>query len=279
MVFTVKPDETQSTGCAVQMLTLPGGEIIKKSFAVDPDPSRGGVFIVSNRNLYRFDASSTGAPAMTWSEGYNFGVRIKPGQIYQGSGTTPTLMGTDMVTIADNADPRMNVDVFLRTAAPVTQRQVCSVPVFQPFISDSFNSLIATESSISVENNYGYAGFVSTLFGLTTVPGITRIDLDPTRTGCSVTWTNTTLSVPNIVSQASLANGLEYAYTKAGSFSLTDAWYFTAVDFRTGKTVYQQLAGTGVLYDSHYSGLYLGPDGKTAYIGVTGGLVRIHDTY
>src|SRR6201996_88689 len=80
IVFTVKPDESQSTGCAVQMLTLPAGEIIKKSFAVDPDPSRGGVFIVSDHKLYRFDASSTGAPAVTWSQGYNRGVRIKPGQ-------------------------------------------------------------------------------------------------------------------------------------------------------------------------------------------------------
>jgi hypothetical protein len=150
------------------------------------------------------------------------------------------------------------------------------VEVFPSGFSDSFNSLIATDTSISVENNYGYM-LETTLFGLTTVPGITRIDLDSGGTGCHTVWENKTLSVPNVVSQASLATGLEYTYTKQGDLGLTDAWYFTAVDLRTGELVYKQLAGTGVLFDSHYSSVYLGPDGKTAYVGVLGGLVRIHD--
>ena len=203
---------------------------------------------------------------------------IKPGQLYQGSGTTPTLMGTQYVAIADNADPRMHVDVFLRTASPVANRMVCSEPVFFPGFSDSFNSLIATDTTISVENNYGY-DLQQTLFGGTTVPGITRVDLNSGGGGCHTVWENKTLSVPNVVSQSSLATGLEYAYTKQGDLGLTDAWYFTAVDLRTGQLVYKQLAGTGVLFDSHYSGIYLGPDGRTAYVGVLGGLVRIHDRY
>ncbi len=40
-----------------------------------------------------------------------------------------------------------------------------------------------------------------------------------------------------------------------------------------------RLAGTGILYKSYYSSVYLGPDGKTAYVGVLGGLVRIHENY
>src|SRR6201986_4151156 len=151
-----------------------------------------------------------------------------------GSGTTPTLMGTDYVAIGDNADPRMHVDVFRRTAAPVLDRLGCSEGGFSPIIGDSFNSLIATDTSISIENNYGYE-IATTLFGLTTVPGITRIDLDSGGTGCHTVWENKTLSVPNVVSQASLANGLEYTYTKQGDLGgRTDAWYFTAVDLRTG---------------------------------------------
>jgi hypothetical protein len=46
-----------------------------------------------------------------------------------------------------------------------------------------------------------------------------------------------------------------------------------------GETVYKVLAGTGILYNSNYSALYLGPDGKTAFVGVLGSLVRIHDSY
>jgi hypothetical protein len=277
-VGTVVPSPTVNTSCLVKVAPLPNSEIIRKSFGVDPDPSRGGVFVVSNKHLYRFDAMADGTPGQTWSAPYNFGTRTKPGQLYQGSGTTPTLMGTDYVAIGDNADPRMHVDVFKRTAAPVLDRLVCSEEVFPPIIGDSFNSLIATDTSISIENNYGYE-IATTLFGLTTVPGITRVDLDSGGTGCHTVWENKTLSVPNVVSQASLANGLEYTYTKQGDLGLTDAWYFTAVDMRTGELVYKQLAGTGVLFDSHYSSVYLGPDGKTAYVGVLGGLVRIHDRY
>jgi hypothetical protein len=278
MVGTVVPSPTVVTSCTVKLTKLPSGESIRKSFGVDPDPSRGGVFVVSDKHLYRFDALADGTPSETWSAPYDFGKRIKPGQLYQGSGTTPTLMGTDYVAIGDNADPRMHVVVFKRTAAPLANRQVCAEPVFLPIFSDSFNSLIATDTTITVENNYGY-DLERTLFGGTTVPGITRIDLDPGGTGCHTVWENKTLSVPNVVSQASLANGLEYTYTKQGDLGLTDAWYFTAVDLRTGELVYKQLAGTGVLFDSHYSSVYLGPDGRTAYVGVLGGLVRIHDRH
>ena len=74
----------------------------------------------------------------------------------------------------------------------------------------------------------------------------------------------------------SLANGLIYTYTKPKGPATTDAWCFTAVDFRTGEVVYQRLAGTGILYNNHYAGAYLGPDGGL-YVGVLGGLVAMWD--
>ena len=277
-VGTLQPDPSDSDRCTIQLFKLPAGELIQKSFAVDPDPSRGGVFIVSDHQLYRFDPSSSGLPTVTWHEPYDRGSGVKLGQLVQGSGTTPTLMSTDLVTIDDNADSQIDVLVFQRTASPVSQRQICKIPVFQPGASASFNSLIATDKSISIENNFGY-DVQNTLFGRTTSPGITRIDVDDDRQGCHVVWTNNQLSVPNVVSQASLATGLEYTYIKEPSSNLVDAWYFAAVDMHTGATVYKILAGTGALYDSHYSSVYIGPDGKTAYVGVLGGLVRIHDTY
>jgi hypothetical protein len=282
MVGTANPDPSNSDHCVVRLHTLASGEAIVKSFAVDPDPSRGGVFIVSDHQLYRFDAASDGSPLVTWQETYDRGIRVKPGQITQGSGTTPTLMGTDLVTIADNADPQMHVLVYRRAAQTNRPRLVCAEPVFQPLRSDTFNSLIATNRSISVENNYGYRDVLSTFLGATTEPGITRIDLDGDRDSCHTVWTNDQESVPNVVSQVSLITGLEYTYSKDPSppdAPFTDPWYFTAVDFHTGETVFKVLAGTGILYNSNYSSAYLGPDGKTAYVGVIGGLVRIHDTY
>ncbi len=282
MVGTANPDPSNRSHCVVKLHTLASGELIVKSFAVDPDPSRGGVFVVSDHQLYRFDAASDGTPSVTWHEEYDRGIRIKPGQITQGSGTTPTLMGKQFVTIADNADPLMHVLVYRREAQTDKPRLVCAEPVFRPLRSATFNSLIATNRSISVENNYGFRDPLSTVFGGTTQPGIARIDLDEGGKSCHTVWETYEESVPNVVSQASLVTGLEYTYSKDPSPAdapLTDPWYFTAVDFHTGETVFKVLAGTGILYNSYYSSVYLGPDGKTAYVGVLGGLVRIHENY
>ncbi len=282
MVGTVNPDPNDMNSCTVKLFTLPAGEQIVKSLGADPVPSRGGVFIVSTFQMYRFDPAADGTPTVTWHETYDRGTGVKPGQRFQGSGTTPTLVGTDMVTINDNADVQTHVLVYRRAAQITGPRLVCAVPVFQPGFSDSFNSLIATDKSILIENNWGNVDLSSTILGRTTKPGIARVDLDQDRDGCSAVWTNNEEHVPNVVSQASLTTGLVYTYSKDPSPSnarYTAPWYFTAVDFHTGRTVFKVLAGTGVFYNSNYSGLYLGPDGKTGYVGVVGGLVRIHDTY
>lgn len=247
------------------------GEIIANSFSLDES---GGVYIATDHALYRFDAGSKGEPVVTWRETYDRGSQIKPGQFSMGTGTTPTVMGSEYVTITDNAEPQMHVLVYRRAKKVEGSRLVCSVPVFEPNRSATENSLIATGRSIIVENNYGYDTTTVT-GGLTTERGITRIDLDDN--GVSrVVWTSQE-HVPSVVSKMSLANGLIYTYTKDAGPETTDAWYFTAIDFDSGQTVFKQLAGTGDGYNNHYAALYLGPDGKTAYVGVLGGIVSIRD--
>jgi hypothetical protein len=286
---------TSSTECTVKTLQLEPSttgattdESISKSFAVEPVAAQGGVFIVSDYAMYRFDAAADGTPQITWREEYDRGnppSTPKPGQIQTGSGTTPTLMGTDFVTITDNAYPQMHVLVYQRAAQVQGSRLVCKVPVFEKDQSDTENSLIATNQSIIVENNYGYYGPQATLFNRATTPGITRIDLNADQNGCNTVWTNNQESIPSVVSQMSLANGLIYTYTKdADSCTFpgpcyTAAWYLTAIDFASGQTVFKRLGGTGLFYNNHYSGVYLGPDQKTAYVGVIGGIIAIRDSY
>jgi hypothetical protein len=245
-------------------------ETIGNSFALD---ETGGVFIASDHALYRFDLDTSGKPIVTWRETYERGSGQKPGQFSYGTGTTPTLMGKDFVTITDNAEPQMHALVYRRAAKATDKRLVCSVAVFAAGQSATENSLIATDNSIIVENNYGYSSPAATLLGRTTQPGVTRIDINPDGT-CRTVWTSAE-HVPNVVSKLSLAAGLVYTYTK--DQGLPDAWYFTALDFETGKTVYKVLAGTGLNFNSHYAGLYLGADG-TAYVGVIGGLVAVRDS-
>lgn len=56
-----------------------------------------------------------------------------------------------------------------------------------------------------------------------------------------------------------------------------DAWYLTAVDFRTGERRWRTLTGTGPAYDNNWAPITIGPDG-TAYAGVFNGIVAVRDT-
>ena len=243
------------------------GEPIGNSFAVD---EQGGVYIVSDAAMYRFEAVR-GRVKTIWRRGYaNIGV-AKPGQSEKGSGTTPTLMGKGLVAITDNADP-MHVLVFKRARKVKGRRLVCKQAVFAKGASDTDQSLVATPRAMVVENNYGYTGPSSVMQGKTTTPGLARVNLRR-HGGCYVAWTSGE-DAPSVVPKLSLGAGLLYTYTK-GSDS-HDPWYLTALDFRTGKTVYKALAGSGLGYNNNYAPVTLGPDG-TAYVGTLGGLVALRD--
>ena len=253
-----------------QVSSLSLGEKVGNSFAAD---ETGGVFIVSDGAMYRFDATASGAPAVTWREPYaNTGVK-KPGQTETGSGTTPTLMGSDYVAITDNADP-MDVVVYRRAKSAPKGRLVCVQPVFEQGASATDQSLIGAGRSLVVENNYGYS-LTATEQGATTSPGIERVDIDSKGTGCRKVW-HSDERAPSVVPKLSLSTGLVYTYTKPAMSDGTDAWYFTAIDFFTGKTVYKRLAGTGLGFNNNYAPVSIGPD-ASAYVGALGGLVRLWD--
>ena len=256
---------------------------IENSFAVG---SAGDVYVATNRKLYRFGADRSGRPRIVWQVTYPNSFERKPGQVDDGTGTTPTVMPGGFVNITDNADP-MDVMVY-RTAAHPTKRvrrhgrlvrlrlsrTVCRVPVFARGASDTENSLIAAGRSIIVENNYGYSGPQTTTAGGQTTPGFARVDLNRRGTGCRLVWTNTSLDAPTVVSKLSLAAGLIYTYVKGPG--VLDPWYWATLDFRTGRMVYEQLAGTGAGFNNNYSGVVLSRTG-TEYLGVLSGMIAMHD--
>jgi len=244
-------------------------EAIGNSFAVDP---LGGVYIVSDKAMYRFDIAAGGVPRITWRVVYRNIGRIKPGQVDAGTGTTPTLMGRKYVAITDNADP-MNVVVY-RRARGIKRRLVCEEPVFRRGASATENSLIGTERSLIVENNYGYTGPPAVIGGLSTEPGIERVDVDRDGRGCHTVWKSKERS-PSVVPKLSLGAGLAYFYTKPTG--TPDRWYVTAVSFRTGRTVWKRLAGTGFNFNNNYAGLAISPRG-VIYLGVLGGTIRVSDS-
>jgi outer membrane protein assembly factor BamB len=267
LVGTVEPESGRIA------ITELSGEEIENSFAIGPD----AVYIVSDHALYRFEAQpDSGAPVVIWREIYDRGTRRKPGMINQGSGTTPTLLDNDLVVIADNADPQMHVLVYRRGRDVDGNRLVCQQPVFTPGRSTTENTVIAVGRSIIVENNYGYDMFPTMTFGRTSTPGVVRIDIDKAGDGCHQVWESQEIS-QTTVPKLSLGNGLVYLYTKdPHAARWIDAYYFTALDFRTGATVYKVLTGTGLGYDNNWAPVTLGPDGS-AYVGTVRGLIAVRD--
>jgi hypothetical protein len=249
------------------------GREIENSFATD---ARGGVYIATDRKLYRFGAGRAGAPKVRWQIAYPNSGEHKPGQVDAGTGTTPTVMPGGYVNITDNADP-MDVMVY-RTAVHLRRgqrRAVCRVPIFHRGASADENSLISAGRSMIAENNYGYSSPTDVTGGKLTAPGFVRVDLNRGGRGCHRVWTSYAERAPTAVSKLSLATGLIYTYTKDPGSS--DPWYWTAIDFRTGKTVYKVLAGTGsVGYNNNYAGIALGRAGAE-YLGVLGGLISLRD--
>ncbi len=259
----------RSTG-AVKAINL-GDESIQNSFAVDED----GVYVVSDHALYGLRADAGGGPTILWREPYTRADARKPGSIDLGSGTTPTLLGERYVAIADNADPQIHVLVYRRDAAYDGERLVCKVPVFPSGRSATEVSFVGIDNGLVVENNHGYDLFPTMMFGRRATGGLARVDVSDDESGCRVIWEsaeNSQTTTPKL----SLESGLLYTYTKDAAPWAIDASYFTAIDFRSGQTVFKKLVGTGLGYENNWGPLTLGPDG-CAYVGVLRGLVQICD--
>lgn len=261
---------------AVRTMKFPDGEGIYNSIAGDES---GAIYIVTTHKLYAVEADAEGQPQVRWSEAYDRGTTTKAGQLSQGSGTTPTVIGDDLIAITDNAEPRMNVIFYKRDGDPA-QRKLCQAPVFAAGASATENSLAYAGGlpggprSVIVENNYGYAGVQSTLLGATSSPGVAKVSINADNT-CQVDWTSNLVS-PTPVPKVSLGNGLLYLYTKPKSWLLDDSWYFTAVDVRTGQMKWTQKTGNGIQWNNHYASIYLGPDGA-AYMPTLVGMIRFKD--
>lgn len=246
-------------------------EKIQNSFAVD----RTGVYVVSEKRLYRFWAKADGRPFVQWRQRYDNSGLVKPGQADAGSGTTPTIMAGGFVAITDNADP-MQVVVMRTAVRPKRKRKrvVCEVPVFKPGLGATENSLMGTGRSLWVENNYGYRDPFGTESETASEPGFARVDINARGTGCVKRWETYEQRVPTVVPKLSTATGLIYAYSRDVDALLGSTWSFVGIDAETGKTAFKKTAGSGPLYNNNYAGLALGPDGS-AYLGTFSGIAAL----
>lgn len=279
--FVTRPGEVgyiDITDDSVHILKLENEEI-QNTLAICAD----GIYIVSDFAMYRFEIGEDGTPVYTWRTAYDRGTTLKPGAINQGSGTTPTLLDVPcadgsvrkLVAITDNADKQVHVCIYDRDTGEV----IAEVPVFTEGKSVSENSLIAHGRSFIVENNYSESGSGFLVNDPTSEPGVVRIDMNDDCTDAFIAWESNEASC-TVVPKLSTKNGLVYLYTREYGNGIPDsavAWYFTAVDFETGETVYKVFTGCGKNWNNSYGPITIGPNG-TAYVGVFNGLISISDS-
>jgi hypothetical protein len=156
--------------------------------------------------------------------------------------------------------------------------------VFEPGLGAVEDSLVGAGFSLIVSNNYGYT-YNQDLIDTSTEPGIARIDIDPFGKGCHKVWTNTQVNPGSYGAKLSTRTGLAYVISRKLDPSSTppgypegmNVWYFSAIDFRTGKTVWEKLVGTGRWFDGYWPLPFIGPNGAL-YAAGNGGIFAVRDT-
>ena len=261
--------------------TVLTGEEIENSFAVAED----GAYILTDHAMYRFQAAGDGTPEVVWSLSYDRGTRVKPGNFNQGSGSTPQVFG-DMVAFTDNAEPRMHVLFARRSDGSVA----CRLALFPQGRSTTENALVGLvrkgprglEYSVIVDNNYGIHREEILADGRCWKDhegGLARVDALADAQGgydCVQVWHSPEKS-SQVLPKLSLATGLLYVYTYQWIEDLGDyAFFLTAVDFATGRTVFRIPTGQGLDYANFGQPMAIAPDGA-AYLGTLGGLLRVRD--
>lgn len=283
MVTTVMPDATgrywwttrygrlgtlDPQSGAVAQIRLPGEEI-QNALAMDQDR----IYVLSDHAQYAFRAGQDGKPLLLWRTPYDRGTARKIGSINQGSGTTPTLLGSNWITFADNADGRIQIVVLRRSDGSA----VCKVPVFQQGASATDNSMIGWGNSIVLENNAGFTSAHQQTDWNAVTGGVVRIDVRADESGCDTVWTSP-LRAPSVVGKLSAGNGIAYYYSytvgKDADGKQVPDWALVGLDFKTGREVLRVPTGRGKAWDNNWASLSIAPDG-TLYGGATTGVIQV----
>lgn len=244
--------------------------------------TKTGAYVLTSERMYELAAGPDNQPYVVWSELYDNTGQLKPGQYSLGSGTSPTILGNGKyVAITDNAVP-MKMVVY-RTGSklrPNENRVVGQIPVFENQPGGAAeSSVIGSGLSLIVENNYGYYSDFDANGGLVTtpsLPGVERIDISPDGQSLRRVWRNDEVAATT-TAHMSTRTGL--IYTVARQYDPQNqlyVYYWTAIDFRTGRTVWQKMAGTEYNFDSWYGSTAIGPTGAI-YLPVYGGLMGLRD--
>lgn len=254
---------------AVRKVRLPDEEI-QNAVAMDT----AAVYVISDHAQYAMTADAQGLPRVAWRWTYDRGSARKVGSINQGSGTTPTLIGSRWIAFSDNADGRINAVVLRRGALRRGEdRLICKVPLFEDGASATDNSMIGWGRSIVVENNAGYSNQFSQRDWKAIRGGVVRIDIRADESGCDTVWSSLLVS-PSVVPKLASESGIVWLTSFAGARGGGQDWALVGLDFATGREVARVPTGRGASWNNNWGSIAIARDG-TLYQAGNGGLIQV----
>jgi hypothetical protein len=254
---------TSLNGDACDDASVPAADLetVSNSLAADED---GGIYVVTSRRMHRVDRDErTDRLEVAWSAPYQAGGPTSAIRLGEGSGSTPSLMGTaeddDRFVVITDSQDLMHVVLFWRDEIPegwgpvrpgADPRIACEFPVTfgDPDAEASLSEqsvLVRGHATVHVDNRIAddsvTAGLPPALASARAAleggdpaqapSGIERIDWDPEEQACRSVWAAPDISIPNGIPTMSETTGLFYGV------GLRDGrWGIEAVDFDTGES-------------------------------------------
>jgi hypothetical protein len=280
-------------GGTVHVIALGAGEHVGNSIATAPT----GTAIATDHALYLLRAGARGEPSVVWRSAYDRGPARKPGQLSQGTGSTPTFFGPatgfEYLTIVDNASPTEHLLVYAVDPAAGHSRLpssreapklVCEQPVLTAGASGSENSPIGAGRAVFVASTYGYPYPAVPDYAGQSSPrsapfrgGLTRVDVRADGSGCDTVWSSAVRSAA--VPKLSLADGFIYtverrSFTGSAVTGPLDRFRSIALDAATGELRASHPEAFSSLFDTLQLAGNIGP-GRALWQGTLFGLVRI----
>lgn len=271
-------------------------ELVSNSIAAD---EQGGMYPASNRAQYRFDDDGT-TITRTWRAAYAVEQSSGGVRLTDGTGSTPTLMGTgaedDRFVVITDGQRVMHLTLFWRDEIPEDwepiapgkdRRIACEVPINfgDPTATDTVSEqsvVVRGYASYVPNNQLRNAEWVNRLKDQNRVAvsgflgqnpkyapyGLERIDWDPETRSCKVRWVNKDVSIPNGVPSMSAGTNLVY-----GIGQRRGVWGLEGVNADTGASSLWIPAGRNPIDNGFYSPAVIGLNGDL-WTGTISGLGR-----
>ncbi|MFE3188935.1 hypothetical protein ACFXHA_07985 [Nocardia sp. NPDC059240] len=276
-----------------QQIRIGDDETVSNSMSIDPD---GGIYFASDKVMrkvvWKDGKLSTDEADGAWSSPYDFGRQPPAVKFGTGTGSTPTLMGTDkdkdeLVVITDGAD-HMKLVAFWRNKIPegfqqkpdTKSNRIADQIGVTAGLPDPLPEFIQSEQSVVVN---GYGAFVVQNIGAGGEPdrlvdvlangpvaepphGMQRFEWDTAGHKWNSVWARGDVVSTSMVPAVSTTSGMVFV----NGYSKADGWEVTGLDWKTGETVHRTIFGQSNLGNGAYAIVEAFPNGDLLFNSVGG---------